>query len=363
MGEKKGGFLKKISKRGKVFLMLAIALLVIDRFFYHTYVYIRRGFKRYAIAVFAVLCIFTQGSFSYPVRGTGESGGVSEHLMQITDSDIALVESPRIEYENLEILKEEDITEGAQACPIDTEQLDQYSLDEILIENTGVLPEKNGKEQRAVPQKVNFFQDSDWRLVLINKQHPIPDDYTFTLDTIKTANGGIQCDSRIMEDLFSMLQAASEDEINLAICSHYRDINRQEVLFNRKIRAYMKKGMSYMEAYKVSSQMVTVPGASEHQIGLAMDIVSDNYTLLEEGFAQTEAGIWLKEHCAEYGFILRYPQGKEAITGIDFEPWHFRYVGKEAAGVIMSEELCLEEFWAKYVIPGSIEARQKAMQE
>ena len=163
--------------------------------------------------------------------------------------------------------------------------------------------------------------------------------------------------------MFSMLQAASEDEINLAICSHYRDINRQEVLFNRKIRAYMKKGMSYMEAYKVSSQMVTVPGASEHQIGLAMDIVSDNYTLLEEGFAQTEAGIWLKEHCAEYGFILRYPQGKEAITGIDFEPWHFRYVGKEAAGVIMSEELCLEEFWAKYVIPGSIEARQKAMQE
>ncbi len=165
MGEKKGGFLKKISKRGKVFLMLAIALLVIDRFFYHTYVYIRRGFKRYAIAVFAVLCIFTEGSFSYPVRGTGESGGVSEHLMQITDSDIALVESPRIEYENLEILKEEDITEGAQACPIDTEQPDQYSLDEILNENTGVLPEKNGKEQRAVPQKVNSFQDSDWRQI------------------------------------------------------------------------------------------------------------------------------------------------------------------------------------------------------
>ncbi|MDE6203416.1 MAG: D-alanyl-D-alanine carboxypeptidase family protein, partial [Lachnospiraceae bacterium] len=73
------------------------------------------------------------------------------------------------------------------------------------------------------------------------------------------------------------------------------------------------------------------------------------YTVLEEGFADTPAGIWLEENCVRYGFILRYPKGKELITGIEFEPWHFRYVGREAAEIIMEEEICLEEFWEKYL--------------
>ena len=99
-----------------------------------------------------------------------------------------------------------------------------------------------------------------------------------------------------------------------------------------------------MEAYKKASQIVTVPGASEHQIGLALDIISNDYTSLDEGFENTSAGKWLKEHSKEYGFILRYPKGKEFITGIDYEPWHFRYVGKEAATIIMDEGITLEEF-------------------
>ena len=160
----------------------------------------------------------------------------------------------------------------------------------------------------------------------------------------------MQCDERIVEELLSMMQDAGDAGVNLAICSPYRDLQRQEVLFNRKIKSYMNKGLSYMEAYKISSQTVTVPGASEHQIGLAIDIVSDTYTTLNAGFADTDAGIWLEQHCAEYGFILRYPEGKEFITGIEYEPWHFRYVGKEAAELIMKEEICLEEFWEKYVI-------------
>ena len=77
----------------------------------------------------------------------------------------------------------------------------------------------------------------------------------------------------------------------------------------------MAKGMSYMDAYALSSQTVTVPGASEHQIGLAVDMVSDTYQELDAGFAKTDAGIWLKEHCSEYGFILRYPKGKEYNNG------------------------------------------------
>lgn len=353
MDEKKGRFLKRISRRGKAFLMLAIAFLAVDRFCYYVYVYAKRGFKRYAFTSVVVLCFFLESSFSYPeqiIENTPVKEMANNKLAMITDSDIALVEEPEIEYESFETLKDKDILEEFdKACPIDTVKPDKYSVDEILNENAQMLPENLKEEQEVFEENVRCFDSQDWRLVLINKQHPIPEDYTFSLDTIKTANGGIQCDGRVMDELFSMLQAASEDGINLAICSHYRDINRQEVLFNRKIKTYMKKGMSYMEAYKISSQTVTVPGASEHQIGLAMDIVSDTYTLLEEGFAETDAGIWLKEHCAEYGFILRYPKGKEAITGISFEPWHFRYVGKEAAEIIMNEELCLEEFWAKYV--------------
>ena len=158
----------------------------------------------------------------------------------------------------------------------------------------------------------------------------------------------MKCDERIIEDLLMMMKAAKEDGINLEICSPYRDLNRQEFLFNKKIKIYMGQGMSYMDAYKLASQAVTVPGASEHQIGLALDIFCDTYKYLDEGFGETEAGKWLAEHCSEYGFTLRYPKNKEYITSIEYEPWHFRYVGREAASLMQEENICLEEFWDKY---------------
>lgn len=214
---------------------------------------------------------------------------------------------------------------------------EQYSVDEILsgdnihkIVQSSNISSENGK-----------FSKDDWNLMLVNKQHPVPEDYTFELGTIA---GAMKCDARILPELFAMLQAAKDEGVYLAVCSPYRDISRQEVLFNRKIKMHMGNGYSYLEAYKEASQIVTVPGASEHQIGLALDIISDDYTSLDEGFANTSAGEWLKEHSKEYGFILRYPKGKEYITGIDYEPWHFRYVGKEAATIIMDNEITLEEF-------------------
>ena len=104
-----------------------------------------------------------------------------------------------------------------------------------------------------------------------------------------------------------------------------------------------------MDAYNLASQAVTVPGSSEHQIGLAVDIITADYTSLDEGFGDTPAGKWLAENSCKYGFILRYPQGKEEITSIEYEPWHFRYVGTEAATVITENDICLEEFWNMYV--------------
>ncbi len=190
------------------------------------------------------------------------------------------------------------------------------------------------------------FEADDWRLILVNKQHPIPDDYKFTLGDI---GGGMKCDERVVGPLRDMLSAAKDDGVSLIVCSPYRDMDRQTMLFTNKVKRYMKTGMSYMDAYTLASQAVTVPGSSEHQIGLAVDFITDGYTLLDEGFSETAAGKWLAENSYRFGFILRYPAGKEEITSIEYEPWHFRYVGEEAATFITHNRLCLEEFCRKYV--------------
>ena len=227
---------------------------------------------------------------------------------------------------------------------------DGASLDDLIEKNHDVTTETLLNGQGTVKAEVDtrdanseevVFDKNDWKLLLVNKQHIIPEDYEFTLGTIK---GSMRCDERIIDPLTKMFAAAKEDGINLVVRSPYRDMARQEYLFERKVKTFQATGMSYMDAYKKASFTVTVPGASEHQVGLAVDITSDTYSLLNIGFADTPAGKWLAEHSWEYGFILRYPLGKEEITGIQFEPWHFRYVGVDAAQVITSRNITLEEF-------------------
>lgn len=298
--------------------------------------------KKYAsVAVIFLFCAMSS-SFSFPVLTEITVAGTPQTARSDDRMNAAVSENGTVMTENgsgVELLDDSDVLDGYEDAELgNLEDVDKYTLDEILEENQSVkLP---GEEKTAPEAKIVFDKD-DWRLVLINKQHPIPEDYTFEMGTIK---GSMKCDKRILEDLLAMLQGAKEDGVNLVICSPYRDLNRQEVLFNRKIKAYMKRGMSYMNAYKTASQAVTVPGASEHQIGLALDIISNNYSTLDEGFGETAAGKWLAEHSCEYGFILRYPKEKEYITSIEYEPWHFRYVGKDAATVITKQGITLEEF-------------------
>lgn len=238
--------------------------------------------------------------------------------------------------EDAVIMQEEDITLPEQELMNEDATIpnkDKISLDDLKKNQEEIFEEQ---EEEAL-----VFDKSDWKLLLVNKQHTIPEDYTFTLGTIK---GSMKCDERIIAPLTEMFEAAKSDGINLVVCSPYRDIHRQEFLFNRKMNQYLNNGYSYLDSYKNASVTVTVPGASEHEIGLALDIISDHYSALDEGFGETDAGIWLKENSKNYGFILRYPKGKEDITGIQYEPWHFRYVGKNAACVIMDEGITLEEF-------------------
>lgn len=218
-----------------------------------------------------------------------------------------------------------------------------YSNEQLLEEaNYSELNEASIAKQRNV-SNINLadFDKESWNLVLINKQHPFSDDYEFELGTIV---GSFQCDARIMDYLMLMLSNAKEDGIILNVCSPYRNHERQVKLFNNKIKTYMKKGYSYKDAYMLTSQAVTIPGSSEHEVGLAIDFNTKNYTTLDEGFAKTDAGIWLNNHAHEYGFILRYPDEKEDITGIEYEPWHYRFVGVSEACYIHDNNLCLEEF-------------------
>ena len=242
--------------------------------------------------------------------------------------------------EDEELLTEEELKDYGDVNADDT-----FTLDDVLKSDfSSVNAETDVLGDSEI--SLDSFDVNDWKIVLINKQHAVPEEYQFTLGTIKTSKGSMKCDERIIPELQQMMQAADDDGVKLVICSPYRDYERQIYLFQRKIKAYMKKKMSYLEAYRVTAQAVTVPGASEHQIGLALDIVTDSYQSLNEGFEDTKAGQWLAQHSYEYGFILRYPKGKEDITGISYEPWHFRYVGKAAAKYMYEHNLTLEEFVA-----------------
>lgn len=215
------------------------------------------------------------------------------------------------------------------------------NLYEEIQSNDRQMTEESVEVQQQEIEAALGLHKSDWNLLLVNKQHPLPEDYSFPLGTI---NKGMKCDIRIIPKLRNMMDAAGEDGIILSVKSPYRDGKRQKYLFDRKVKSFMKTKLSYLQAYKEAAQVVTVPGSSEHQIGLALDIASSKYSLLEQDFGETEAGLWLEKHAHEYGFILRYPKGKEDITGITYEPWHFRYVGETAATYIYEKKLALEEY-------------------
>ena len=141
-----------------------------------------------------------------------------------------------------------------------------------------------------------------------------------------------------------MLDDCRDDGNSPLICSSFRERSKQEKLFQNDVRKFMYSGMSEEEAIKETAKNVAIPGSSEHEAGLAADIVYSGRQMLDERQEDNDTQQWLMEHCWEYGFILRYPRDKQEITGITYEPWHYRYVGVEAAEKIMSEGLCLEEY-------------------
>ena len=181
----------------------------------------------------------------------------------------------------------------------------------------------------------------DWKLLLVNKENLLPEGYK--IETKRLSNG-LLVDARIYDPLMEFLKAGNKEGCNLLVCSAYRPYERQVELYEEDLAKYQGMGYSYEKACAITEETLAVPGASEHQAGLSVDIVTLRHQVLNDAFADTKAGKWLAEHAHEYGFILRYPKDKEEITGINYEPWHFRYVGKEAAEQIYELGCCLEEY-------------------
>lgn len=336
----------KFGKRNILCRLAAIPAVMLSTVAFHVAAYVRGNGKRIAMLAMTGFLFVVYSSFSFPIF-ISNSGQNDEFVIDEESRNLSLAKETELEPGAMELIDDLDVIGEVKYGeePHGLGIADKYDAEEIL-DSTDTYKEDAPSEDRDEVDVSNItFSKDDWRLILINKSHSIPENYEFPFGTIKTMKGNMQCDERIIDDLLDMLKAAKDDGIDLLICSPYRDEQYQVMLFDRKVNRYMNRGMSYMEAYKLASQAVTVPGASEHQIGLALDIVCDTYTNLDEGFGDTEAGIWLAENCYKYGFILRYPEGKEYITCIEYEPWHFRYVGVEAATVIMENDLTLEEFW------------------
>lgn len=185
--------------------------------------------------------------------------------------------------------------------------------------------------QEAVPPAEEA--DTPWYLTLVNRWHPMAADGPAALQEVP---GGQKVDERIYAPLMEMLEAAQAEGLGPVVVSGYRTWEKQQSLYDDKVRSYRREGFTREEAEELALQWVSAPGTSEHQLGLAVDINGDTYDIY----------LWLQEHSWSYGFIFRYPGDKTEQTGVAEEVWHYRYVGKEAAEEIHRQGLCLEEYLA-----------------
>lgn len=177
--------------------------------------------------------------------------------------------------------------------------------------------------------------------ILVNAKNPIPDDWKVDLVQLKN---GHQVDRRAYDSLQKMMDDARAKGWNPLICSSYRTTSYQQQLFDNRVQRMKNQGMSESEAIKDTEKWIAIPGTSEHETGLALDIVTVENQNLDNSQLNSECQKWMMEHCYDYGFILRYPKDKVKVTGIDFEPWHYRYVGYDIAQYIKQQGICLEEY-------------------
>ena len=219
---------------------------------------------------------------------------------------------------------------------------EQFAQKTLNVQNPA--PEETGLPHPTptpIPSRSAAPQDS-WALALVNFDHPLPD--SFAVPELTRLRNGQAIDSRAYPALQAMMDDARAAGLQPLICSSYRTWDTQERLFEAEVRRWLARGYIGEDAEAQAAMWVARPGTSEHQLGLAVDIVDLSYQVLDEGQENTPVQQWLMAHCWEYGFILRYPTDQSGLTGIGYEPWHYRYVGAEAAREMAERGVCLEEY-------------------
>ena len=232
--------------------------------------------------------------------------------------------------------------------PVTDETEDSPPADKETGDKANPAAPKNNKpdqkkEEPAIPTVANPTSIT----VMVNKSWKLPDSYRpadLVRPKVSFVFGNQQLEKALLREaaaraLENMFAQAKKEGITLLAASGYRSYETQSVLFDNEVKQY---------GYEKASQAVAYPGTSEHQTGLAMDITaaSVNYILSEE-FGEKPEGKWLANNAHKFGFILRYPLGKESITGYQYEPWHFRYVGPEMAAEVFESKLTLEEYFGQ----------------
>ena len=191
---------------------------------------------------------------------------------------------------------------------------------------------------------IGQFAASGQLVILVNPWNYVPENYTVEL---KEINEYHQVAAVAYGDMAEMLTDCENAGHQPVVCSSYRTQEYQEGLFQRKIERLLEEennGYTEEEARTVAARSVAIPGTSEHQLGLALDIIDNRNWNLDESQARMPTQQWLMENSWRYGWILRYPDEKSEITGIIYEPWHYRYVGRVVAAEIHELDVCLEEY-------------------
>lgn len=238
--------------------------------------------------------------------------------------------------------KEKDGGAGSPSSVITTPEVTTPQTPNVTTAETSAPGETSAPVTTAEPTAKTPAKQDDWRLLLVNPEIPLPE--SFTEPALTQLKNGHAVDSRIYQDLQQMMDDARAAGVSPLICSSYRSVTKQTELFNNKVAREKADGKSEEDAKAAAATAVAIPGTSEHHTGLALDIVDVANQNLTDEQENTEAQKWLMKNSWQYGFILRYPKDKQDITGIIYEPWHYRYVGKEAAKEITDQGICLEEY-------------------